>query len=132
MTIKTNKLNVAFYIIFLASLSVLSCNQNKTTEDDATKQVEQTERVDLGEFAVSVSGEEKNIDMLQFTKTALDIPYAGNDNVRQTLDITYPSVSEAPYKTIVLFHGGGWQEINNQKQLPLYFKLLLKVMRLFQ
>jgi hypothetical protein len=47
---------------------------------------------------MNISGEEKNINMLQFTKTALEILYVVNDNVRQTLDITYPNVGEAPYK----------------------------------
>ena len=51
---------------------------------------------------------ERTVDMTQFTRTELDIPYANTDNMRQTLDITYPVTGMAPYKMIVLFHGGGW------------------------
>lgn len=53
-------------------------------------------------------GLQRKIDMSQFGKTELGVPYAGTGDVRQTLDITYPSVGEPPYKTIVFFHGGGW------------------------
>jgi Esterase/lipase len=54
--------------------------------------------------------------MSQFSKTALDIPYAENSNPRQTLDIAYPSVGNAPYKTILLFHGGAWMSGNKQSE----------------
>lgn len=74
------------------------------------------EKATLGESPVNTSGKERNVDMSQFSKKALNIPYAGNDNTRQMLDITYPSVGKAPYKTIVLFHGGGWMSGNKQSE----------------
>ncbi len=46
--------------------------------------------------------------MAQFEKTELNVPYAGTNNKRQTLDIIYPTTGKSPYKTIVLIHGGGW------------------------
>lgn len=48
------------------------------------------------------------IDMSQFQKTILDIPYTNTINEYQKLDIIYPSVGKAPYKFIMVFHGGGW------------------------
>lgn len=59
---------------------------------------------------------EKNMDMGQFTGTVLDLNYAGSDNKRQTLDIIYPSVGKAPYRTIAVFHGGGWRSGNKQSE----------------
>lgn len=48
------------------------------------------------------------IDMHQFKKTILDIAYTNTKNKYQKLDIIYPSVGKAPYKFIMVFHGGGW------------------------
>ena len=62
----------------------------------------------LDDSTVMTIGSKRHIDMSQFKETRLNIPYAGTDNVRQTLDIVYPSRGQAPYKTIVLIHGGGW------------------------
>ncbi len=61
-------------------------------------------------------GRESSVDMAQFTKTALDIPYAGTENKRQMLDIVYPGVSKPPYKVIVLFHGGAWMSGDKQSE----------------
>lgn len=60
------------------------------------------------ESTTKAIGSTRHIDMAQFKETRLNIPYAGTNNVRQTLDIVYPSHCQAPYKTIVLIHGGGW------------------------
>lgn len=37
-----------------------------------------------------------------------DLPYAGTDEVRQTLDLYLPEDAAAPLPVIVLIHGGGW------------------------
>jgi acetyl esterase/lipase len=74
------------------------------------------EKATLGESSVNTSRKERNVDMSQFSKTALNIPYAGNSNTYQMLDIAYPSVGKAPYKTIVLFHGGGWMSGDKQSE----------------
>lgn len=40
-----------------------------------------------------------------------DIPYAGTDNPRQTLDLLLPEkpATDQPLPVVVLIHGGGWQ-----------------------
>jgi acetyl esterase/lipase len=101
-----------FPLILLSFLSLISCSAHRID----TQETAQTEKADRGDYAVNAPGNEKNIDMKIFSKTMLDIPYAGNSNADQTLDITYPSVGEAPYKTIVLFHGGGWATGNKQSE----------------
>jgi acetyl esterase/lipase len=90
-----------FFLIF-------SCQNQKETDGIALSE--------MGEYASYAKGKIKNIDMSQFSKTLLDIPYIGNENPRQTLDITYPTVGEAPYKTIVVIHGGGWKYGNKQAE----------------
>ena len=71
----------------------------------------------LGEYAQDKAAERK-IDMSQFKATELDIPYAfgGRTNPSQRLDIIYPSVGEAPYKVIMVFHGGGWAYGNKDSE----------------
>ncbi|WP_321423854.1 alpha/beta hydrolase [uncultured Bacteroides sp.] len=61
----------------------------------------------LGEFAVNKSLD-RQIDMTQFKAVELDLAYAGTGNQAQRLNIIYPSVGDAPYKVIMVFHGGGW------------------------
>lgn len=62
----------------------------------------------LDESAMKAMGSRRHIAMAQFKETRLNIPYTGTGNVRQALDIVYPSRGQAPYKTIVLVHGGDW------------------------
>lgn len=42
----------------------------------------------------------------------IDLPYAGNTNPRQMLDIHVPNNQSAPTPLIVWIHGGGWQNGN--------------------
>lgn len=99
---------VAFYFIY---------NQNKSNPDNQSETKEIiTNILNLGEYATQSIRNEKNVDMTQFAKTVLDIPYTKNDFIHQTLDITYPSVGEPPYKTIVVFHGGGWSGGNKESE----------------
>ena len=71
---------------------------------------------EMGEYGAHAQGKVKFIDMSQFSKTLLDVFYLGNENPRQTLDIIYPTAGEAPYKTIVVIHGGGWKYGDKQAE----------------
>lgn len=42
----------------------------------------------------------------------IDLPYAGNTNPRQMLDVHVPNNQTAPTPLIVWIHGGGWQNGN--------------------
>jgi len=100
----------AAVLFFWLFAGLTACKQN-ATEKAGEMPAADTSAVaqpDLGEFTIQTQGKERPIDMTQFAKTVLDIPYAGNENPRQTLDIVYPRAAQPPYKTIVLFHGGGW------------------------
>lgn len=50
---------------------------------------------------------EPEIDVTQFRKTVLDVPYA-DESVNQTLDIWYPDEGEGPYPLVIIFHGGAF------------------------
>lgn len=50
---------------------------------------------------------EPEIDVDQFDRVALDLPYA-NQSCNQILDIWYPSQQEGPYPVVILFHGGAF------------------------
>jgi len=76
----------------------------------------ETKIENLEGYAAKTLENEDNIDMKQFKKTVLNIHYAQNNHLHQTLDITYPSVGKAPYKVIVVFHGGGWRGGNKQSE----------------
>ena len=56
----------------------------------------------------AIKGSTHYVDMDQFRKRYLDIPYTDSQNDRQQLDIVYPSIGNSPYKVIVALHGGGW------------------------
>ncbi|MCM3388761.1 alpha/beta hydrolase [Ureibacillus chungkukjangi] len=66
---------------------------------------ESEEEIDAEE---SIRGSNQYIDMDQFRKRYLDIPYTESDNDRQQLDIVFPPFGNPPYKVIVALHGGGW------------------------
>ena len=63
------------------------------------------EEIDADE---SIRGSNQYIDMDQFRKRYLNIPYTESDNDRQQLDIVFPPYGNPPYKVIVALHGGGW------------------------
>ena len=63
------------------------------------------EEIDADE---SIRGSNQYIDMDQFRKRYLNIPYTESDNDRQQLDIVFPPFGNPPYKVIVALHGGGW------------------------
>lgn len=111
MKTKTTIRLVVLYIM-LATTFYACRDSSKPRVTDPSKY----ERATLGESSANASGKERNVDMSQFSKTALNIPYAGNSNARQMLDIAYPSVGKAPYKTIIVFHGGGWMSGNKQSE----------------
>ena len=50
---------------------------------------------------------EPEIDVEQFERVALDIPYA-DQSPNQILDIWYPSKEKGPYPVVILFHGGAF------------------------
>ncbi|QCR34088.1 alpha/beta hydrolase [Lysinibacillus sp. SGAir0095] len=66
---------------------------------------ESEEEIDPDE---SIRGSAQYIDMDQFKKRYLNIPYTDTQNDRQQLDIVYPPIGNPPYKVIVALHGGGW------------------------
>lgn len=51
---------------------------------------------------------EPEFDISQFKKKILDIPY-GTQSKNQILDIYYPEQGQAPYPTVILFHGGAFE-----------------------
>ena len=50
---------------------------------------------------------EPEIDVTQFRKVALDLPYA-EESPNQILDVWYPWEGEGPYPVVILFHGGAF------------------------
>ncbi|MCD8190577.1 MAG: alpha/beta hydrolase [Clostridiales bacterium] len=50
---------------------------------------------------------EPEIDVTQFRKVALDLPYA-DQSPNQILDVWYPEDGEGPYPLVILFHGGAF------------------------
>lgn len=57
------------------------------------------------------------LDMEQFTKKVMNIPYTKDAlSSRQQLDIIYPEETIGPYKVIVLIHGGGWLSGDKQSE----------------
>jgi len=96
---KPNRLYAALILTVVLFSFLISCDSDG---DNTGKQLNPDDLV------VNISSNQKNIDMSQFKKTLLGIPYAGNKNIRQTLDIIYPRTAKAPYKIIMVFHGGGW------------------------
>jgi len=94
------------------SLGMVSCsNVAKTSKytEIYKKNVVAVSASELGEYEQDRAAE-KHMDMTQFKATEQDLAYAygGKTNPAQRLDIIYPSVGEAPYKVIMVFHGGGW------------------------
>jgi acetyl esterase/lipase len=57
------------------------------------------------------------VDMSQFTKRLLNVPYTADVLCeRQQLDIIYPDGSIGPYRVIVAVHGGGWMTGDKQSE----------------
>lgn len=116
MKTKTAIRLIALVLMLLATPYACRDSNKPKVKGPAKSESVKIKGTTLGEPTVNTSGKERNIDMSQFSKTALNIPYVGNNNIRQMLDIAYPSVGKAPYKTIVLFHGGGWMSGNKQSE----------------
>lgn len=91
-----------FVSLLSMSLCFTSCLNPSKSEVNASP------LAPVDEFTTFLRGEDKSVDMVQFSRKELDIPYTNNNNFRQTLDIIYPNNARAPYKTIVLLHGGAW------------------------
>lgn len=111
---RINKLRLLVYMILISSLFIISCHTIRTPQHNTSAGA--ANETDLNSLVLSTFGNERNIDMSLFKKAVLDIPYAGTSNIRQTLDIVYPSAGQAPYKVIVLFHGGGWIAGNKRSE----------------
>ena len=97
---------MSFSLILLAAFC--SCNSLKHLEGNNKTKNEVYKNAGLDETTMNAIGSKRKIDMTQFKETELDLPYADTNNRKQTLDIVYPTHGKAPYKTIVLIHGGGW------------------------
>ncbi|WP_320051700.1 alpha/beta hydrolase [uncultured Acetobacteroides sp.] len=112
MKTKTTVKQAVLFVMLAAAL--YACRDSgKPRVSDSSR----IEKATLGESSLnSTSSKERNVDMSQFSKTALNILYTGNRNSRQTLDIAYPSMGNPPYKTIILFHGGGWMSGDKQSE----------------
>jgi acetyl esterase/lipase len=110
------KLTVAVALFFLAGL--LGCSPQRITADQDIAGIGDAdpEQLERTAFGFNLSAEEQLMDMGQFERTALDIPYTTLENDRQTLDIVFPEGGEPPYKTIILFHGGGWMAGDKQSE----------------
>lgn len=50
----------------------------------------------------------KAVDMSQFKRTYLDIPYA-DAHEREKLDLVLPDEGEGPFPVVVAVHGGAWK-----------------------
>ncbi len=108
-----NLLKLIFPAVCLGLLS--GCNSSPTPPPIRCVAVEANESpANTGAIGVNLFGRERTIDMAQFERVELDIPYADGANERQRLDIAYPRSGRAPFKFIVVFHGGGW--LTGQKQ----------------
>jgi len=59
---------------------------------------------------------EKRMDMSQFPNAVLDIRYANTNHPHQSLDIVYPDSGPAPFKFILVFHGGAWSTGDKQSE----------------
>ncbi|EMI15771.1 lipase/esterase [Rhodopirellula maiorica SM1] len=61
-------------------------------------------------------GQEASAATATSIQTERDLPYAGTDNPRQTLDLYLPKTrkNDKPLPVVVFIHGGGWQ--NGDKQ----------------
>ena len=98
---------VLFFVILAAFL--FACKTpafiSKPKPENATDSLKSA---GLGEFGLEGVDKEQQVDMQQFRRKAVNIAYAHTTNPRQMLDIIYPLAGEAPYKFIVVFHGGGW------------------------
>jgi acetyl esterase/lipase len=105
---KITKLSILMlFILIISYLAIVKINWYSNNQ--LNKKVFNTKIVNLEEYAAKTIENERLIDMRQFTKKKLNIPYTKNDIVHQKLDIIYPSQGKPPYKTIVVFHGGGWR-----------------------
>ncbi len=105
------------FLTGMGLLFFISCTPRYTSQPGIPKAaVDSAKTKALTEFDLQNAGTEKTVDMTQFTRKALDIPYTKSKSPRQTLDIIYPTTGEAPYKLIVVFHGGGWVKGDKQSE----------------
>ncbi len=50
-----------------------------------------------------------DMDVSGVHRKYLDVPYAGTENPRQTLDIYLPETGDGPFPTLIQFHGGAFR-----------------------
>ncbi|MES2891987.1 MAG: alpha/beta hydrolase [Bacteroidota bacterium] len=103
---------------FLALTVFFACSAPKfaTKPSLETSTKDSARATSLGEFELQRQGKDRKIGMSQFRRKALDIAYTTAKNPRQVLDIIYPDTGAAPYKCIVVFHGGGWAYGSKQSE----------------
>lgn len=88
----------------LVFLVFFGCNMEQKTEVSTVKEDIVDENFEL------YASNEGQINVDQFYKKELDLPYTQPIDNKLTLDIIYPCNENLakPYKLIVVFHGGGW------------------------
>lgn len=106
-------------ILTFIILSLSACRQgsrNKKEEAGLPAKSEQKGGPDAEEFMVNKKNKNGNIDMSQFPVTIFNVPYVADRIQYHLLDIIYPFYGKPPYKTIVVFHGGGWMAGDKQSE----------------
>jgi acetyl esterase/lipase len=116
-TIMLNRAGCHHLLTGMGLLFFISCTPKYTSQPGTAKAtVDSVKTKAMSEFDLQSAGTEKTVDMTQFTRKVLNIAYTKTKNPRQTLDIIYPTTGEAPYKLIVVFHGGGWAKGDKQSE----------------
>lgn len=103
--------NLCFIRLTILAMAVmaLSCGPpDKATDKKDSDSLSANGKQGTQNTALTTNGAEQAIDMKQFERTALNIPYANSSNPRQTLDIVYPKGAKAPYPVIVVLYSDGW------------------------
>lgn len=107
-----------FFLLLISGLFVISCKEEAKKTDTEPQQEDV-----LKEPIVEIV--RKKIDMNQFPRTRLNLSYTANPSASQTLDIIYPLVGEAPYRTIVFFHDGlGLSSDKQSETLAAFYELV--------
>lgn len=69
---------------------------------------------DEGPQVTQASPTDQTVDMKQYERAVLNIPYANTSNPRQSLDIIYPKGAKAPYPVIMVLYSEGWSTGDKQ------------------
>ncbi|MBN2634424.1 MAG: alpha/beta hydrolase [Bacteroidales bacterium] len=107
------KATVIILIFFGSLYSCRNGSGKKSGEAGGEAQSEAVRGTGADNFTVP-GHEEGTIDMSLFPTAVLNVHYVADDNQSHLLDIIYPFYGRPPFKTIVLFHGGGWTSGDKQ------------------